>query len=78
MVYGLGVVKLLASSPVLRDQMADTEVMALIVSTLKVCCDSCSTAQPTAGEMAHMRNMLIQVASIIREWVKGMYVHHCC
>lgn len=64
MVYGLGVVKLLASSPALRDQMLDTNVMALISNTLTACCEACSSTQPTAGEMAHMRNMLIQVYAI--------------
>ena len=63
MVYGLGVVKLLASSPALRDQMVDTEVMALISSTLTVCCETCLGSQPTALEMTHMRNILIQVLS---------------
>lgn len=58
MVYGLGVVKLLASSPVLREQMLATNVMTLIVSTLKVCCETCSTMRPNATER---RNVLIQV-----------------
>ena len=61
MVYGLGVVKLLASSPVLRDQMLDTEMMQLIGNTLTVCCETCSAMQPTTAEMLHMRNILIQV-----------------
>lgn len=60
-VYGVGTIKLLASSPVLRDQILSADVMALVENTLKVCCEACSSSQPTTGEMTHMRNILIQV-----------------
>lgn len=61
LVYGLGTVKLLASSPVLRDEIMSADVMVLIEDTLRVCCEACSSSQPTAAEMTHMRNVLIQV-----------------
>lgn len=81
LVYGLGVIKLLASSPALREQMVSTDVMVLMNNTLKVCCEECATSQPTAGEMTHMRNILIQVCECVHAcvrvcgdeaWVKGL------
>lgn len=75
MVYGLGTIKLLGSSSVLRDEIMNADVMVLIEDTLKVCCEACassSSAQPTTGEMAHMRNILIQVCG---GRVKGQYLY---
>jgi hypothetical protein len=76
MVYGLGVIKLLASSPALRDQMLETDVVGLIGNMLTVCCETCSAAvqQPTATEMVHMRNILIQVChnNYVHAYTVGM------
>ena len=72
--YGLGVIKLLASSPSLREQMVSTDVMVLINNTLKACCEKCATSQPTAGEMTHMRNIQIQVCACVCSWVPGVCI----
>ena len=67
MVYGIGTLKLLSSCPNLREQLADCDVMVLMMNTLKVCCEAQSSVQLTVGEMTHLRNMLIQV-----KLVKGL------
>ena len=61
MVYGLGTLKLLASSPCLREQVASSGVMDLTVNTLRVCSQACDSGKLNAGEMVHIRNILIQV-----------------
>lgn len=61
LVYGLGTIKLLASSPELREEIADTEVMVLMEGTMRVCSEVCSSSKPTATDITHMRNILIQV-----------------
>ncbi len=64
MVYGLGTIKLLASSPCLREQVTSSGIMDLTVSTLRVCSQACASGKLAAGEMAHIRNILIQVMVI--------------
>lgn len=59
--YGLGTIKLLASSPCLREQVASSGVMDLTINTLRVCCQACDSGKLNAGEMVHVRNILIQV-----------------
>ena len=69
LVYGLGTIKLLASSSILREEIVSADVLSLVQNTLQVCCEVCSSTsssssasvQPSAGDMAHTRNILIQV-----------------
>ena len=68
LVYGLGTIKLLASSPHLREQMASSGVMDLTVSTLKACSQACAAGKLTAGEMVHVRNIVIQVFCVYVVW----------
>lgn len=74
MVYGLGAVKLLASSGALREEIMAAGVLALLEDCLRGCCEAPPSgggqATPTAGEVTHMRNVLIQVC-----WVKGLWYY---